>query len=697
MQYAIKPFNVLSILFFIMFFPVRELATAQSADVPAAENAAGQTAEAQTSGDAKKLADLDIEQLAKTPVVVASMDIPVTSVTKQESTVGHSAAAIFVITPEMIRRSGATCIPETLRMVPGMEVAHIDSNKWAITCRGFNGRYANKLLVLIDGRTIYTPVFSGVYWDMQDVLLEDIERIEVIRGPGGTLWGANAVNGVINIITKKAKDTQGAYVMAGGGTEEKFTDAVRYGGKIGDDGYYRIYGRHFDRGTFYSPIGEPDDAWRQGRFGFRSDLNLDRDKSNTLTVQGDCYTGASGYPYNLVTPQPPYVQSLDGKEQVSGENVLARLRHTYDEDSDWSLQMYFDEYHRDGFVVAQEVKTFDVDFQYRFPMGERQKITCGAGFRGTHDNLPSTDDFAINFTPIQRTYNLTSQFIQDEISLIEDRLYFTLGTKLEQNDFTGLEVQPSARLLWAIDRRHSAWGAVSRAVRTPSRADDDIANTLPPIQPGVFPRFYGSRDFLSEELMAYELGYRAQTTDQFSWDIAAFYNVYDRLRSVYVGGQFPEFEPVPPHLIVPLVLDNETSADTYGVELSGNWSVSKTWRLYGQYTYFHMLVENDPFQLYGGVDPHNQVYMRSSWDLGRNLDFDLIGRYVDNLPGLDVPNYISMDLRLGWRPRKQLEMAIVGQNLLQNQHQEYNSTMDNFFTPVTYVPRGVYGTLTWKF
>jgi iron complex outermembrane recepter protein len=663
-------------------------------------NAGGQTSQQQPSGQGPKLADLDIEQLAKTPVIVASMDIPVTSVSKQESTVGHSPAAIFVINPEMIRRSGATCIPEVLRMVPGMEVAHIDSNKWAITCRGFNGRYANKLLVLIDGRTVYTPVFSGVYWDTQDVVLEDIERIEVIRGPGGTLWGANAVNGVINVITKKAKDTQGAYVMAGGGTEEKLMDVFRYGGKIGDDGHYRVYGKHFDRGTFYDPNGDPEDAWRQGRFGFRTDMNLDHDNTNNLTVQGDYYTGASGFQNNLTIPDFPFTQPFNGKEQVSGENVLARFRHVYNEDSDWALQVYYDHYARSGGVLGQDVKTYDLDYQYRFPIGERHKITCGAGFRGIHDNLPSQDFFDIHFSPVQRTYNLTSQFLQDEITLAEDRWFLTLGTKLEQNDFTGFEVQPSARLLFTPDRRHSLWGAVSRAVRTPSRTEDNAVITFPPSVPGVFPRLYGNPDAQSEKLMAYEIGFRTQATDKFSWDIAAFYNVYTNLWSVIQGNPFTEIDPPPPHGILPLLYNNSTnltSADTQGVELSANWSLSDTWRLYGQYTLLHMQIHQSDIELLKIADPQNQVYLRSSWDLSRDLKFDMIARYVDSITELYVPSYISMDLRLGWRPRKNLELAVVGQNLLDNQHLEFNPDIESLFTPSAEVPRGVYGTITYKY
>ena len=288
--------------------------------------------------DPEGILNLDIEQLAKTPVVVPSMDIPVTSVTKEASTVGRSAAAVFVITNEMIRRSGATCIPEALRMAPGLEVAQVNSNTWAITARGFNSAYANKMLVLIDGRSVYNPDFSGVFWNMEDVLLEDVERIEVIRGPGGTLWGANAVNGVINVITKNAKDTQGVYLMAGGGSHERMLDAFRYGGQIGEDLHYRVYGKYFDRGPGLDPTGQIGDSWQQGRFGFRADWQPDRDKSNALTIQGDHFVGDTA---NSIIPM-----DFSTSERQTGENLLMRWRHVYDEDSDWTLQTYYDKFSR---------------------------------------------------------------------------------------------------------------------------------------------------------------------------------------------------------------------------------------------------------------------------------------------------------------------------------------------------------------
>jgi iron complex outermembrane recepter protein len=648
------------------------------AQTDVAENTADTSAR-DSSKAVNEILNLNLDQLTKTPVVVPSMDIPVTSVTKSESTIGHSAAAIFVITPEMIRRSGATNIPDALRMVPGMDVAQIDSNRWAVSCRGFNSPFANKLLVLIDGRTVYNPDYSGVYWETQDVLLEDVERIEVIRGPGGTLWGANAVNGVINIITKKAKDTQGAYAQAGGGTHEKDLEAFRYGGQIGENGQYRVYGKHFDRGPNYDPTGTFDDAWGSEQCGFRADWQPNADKADIFTVQGDHYVTNTG---NSIIPASPNIP-----ERYNGENLLMRWRHVYDEDSDWMLQTYYDNFMRSDALQTEQDKTLDIEFQYRFRLADRHEITCGAGFRNVDSYFPGGDQFNPWFAASDWTTNYTNQFVQDQIALVENKLGLTLGCKLEQNPYTGLEYQPSIRTLWTPDNRHSAWMAVSRAVRTPTRLEEQatITGYYQPPQPTV--RLVPNGGPLkSEALMAYELGYREQTTDNLSWDVATFYNVYDHLMGNDIVGVIPPFAI--------LAWNNAVSADTYGIELSGNYAISKRWRLYTQYTLLEMNVHNDPIHVFGGREPCNQVYFRSSWDLRDDLEFDVMARYVDHLTQYNVPSYISMDLRLAWRPQKHVELAVVGQNLLQNHHLEYNDPY--FVGPPIEVVQGVYGTLTWR-
>lgn len=657
--------------------------SAVSPNSPTEQSAETPPAAAKTGSD---ILNLDIEQLAKVPVRTPSvgfaMDTPVTTVTKQESTVGHSAAAVFVITPEMIRRSGATCIPEALRMAPGLDVAQINSSTWAISCRGFNSAYSNKLLVLIDGRSVYNTDFSGVYWNVQDVLLEDVERIEVVRGPGGTLWGSNAVNGVISIITKKAKDTQGVYASAGGGTQKQTLDGFRYGGKIGEDVNYRVYGKHFEQGPGFDPTGQVDDAWRQGRFGFRADWEPDRDGADLLTIQGDHYVGNSG---TGIIPTDPGLP-----EQQTGENLLVRWRHVYDEQRDWSLQMYYDNASRFCTLQTEVVKTFDIDYQYRFPVNDRHSLTCGTGYRNVESYFPGGDQFTNWYPYPYFTTNYTNQFIQDEITLVDDLLTFTLGIKLEQNPYTGLEYQPSARMLWTPDAKRSGWAAISRAVRTPSRYQEQATITLPPLFDSVYPRVFGQPDARSEAVIAYEVGFREQATEDLSWDIATFYNAYDNLVCTVTPIQQMD-------VFIPMILTNGPRGETYGVELASNYTVSERWRLYGQYTLFQMHLYPDPTQeIEGGNDPCNQVYVRSAWDLREDLEFDLMARYVDRLVTLEVPSYITMDLRMAWRPRKHIELAVVGQNLLQAYHYEFAGGTVKSPTYATEVPRGVYGTLTWR-
>lgn len=666
------------------------------AEPPATDSPSGAATEKKPS-DLEGLLNLDLEQLAKTPVTqtaIPSMDTPVTSVTKEQSTVGRSAAAVFVITNEMIRRSGATCVPEALRMAPGLEVARVNSNTWAITSRGFNNVFANKLLVLIDGRTVYSPSFNGVYWDCEDVLLEDVDRIEVIRGPGGTLWGANAVNGVINIISKRAKDTQGSYVSAGGGTVERSMGAVRYGGELGQDAQYRVYAKYFDRGPFYDPNNPGNDACTHGQTGFRADWDLDKAKADSLTIQGDHYVGNSGISAGVCQLNPPLQETVFGTAYNTGDNVLARWHHTYDDDSDFTLQTYFDNFERDTFLNSNRTKTWDIDFQHRFQLTDRQQITWGAGYRQIHDQMPSQDPFTISVIPEERTTYIASQFLQDEISLSPDLLQLTLGCKLEQNSYTYFEYQPTIRLLWTPDRKHSGWGAISRAVHTPSRVDENAFLTSE-VDFGLGPTFIrtiGNPNEVSETLMAYELGWREQMTDRFSWDIATFYNSYDKLRTL----DFKSFDVGPPAFFH-YQFGNDASAQSYGVELATTYTVSDSWKLNMQYTYLQMHVYDDVFLQGDGNSPCNQVYLRSSWNLTENVDFDVMGRYVDRLVGLSVPSYMEMDMRLAWRPRKHLELAVVGQNLLNTYHYEFGRTTETINAIVDETPRGVYGTLTWRY
>ena len=653
----------------------------------------------------------ELERVMQQPALVPALEQPVSTVSRQESTVGHSPAAVFVVTNEMIRRSGATSIPEVLRMVPGVDVARIDSNKWAIGIRGFNNRFAGKLLIQVDGRAVYTPLFAGTYWDVQDVLLQDVDRIEVIRGPGATVWGENAVNGIINILTKHAKDTQGGLIFGGGGTDELGFSGFRYGGKSGDDLYYRVWGKWFERGTGFDsalplePAGDPNDEWRQVRGGFRFDW--EPTECDQFTLQADIYDGNSAgstvsrIPSPTPSPDPilNFRQPLRDEDHSFGGEILTRWSHKLSDDTDWMFQFYWDHTNRNARFAAYELDTIDFDFQYRFPLGECHKLIWGAGYRLHSDEFQpgvTAGITPIEFDPRQRDFDIVSTFLQDEITLIEDLLSFTAGTKLSVNDFTDLEVQPTARLLLTPTKRQSLWASVSRAVRTPSRVNHDITLVQPGTAPGVFPTLMGNRDFDSEEMIAYELGYRAQPTDAFSWDVALFFNNYDGLQVQSLG------TTVPP--TIPLLFANGMDGEAYGVELSANYKVSECWRLYGAYTFLQIQLHRDQDlafaadpELAEGQSPQNQVYLQSSWDLPCDMEFDVIGRYVDRLTGFDmkpnVDSYISLDVRLGWKPCQNIALSVVGQNLLDSSHREFHDTL----IPGTEVQRGVYGMIEWRF
>lgn len=633
-------------------------------------------------GDILSLVDEPLESLVRHDVVLVTMDTEVSTVSRTPSTIGRSPAAVFVITNEMIRRSGARSIPEALRMAPGVEVARMDSNKWAVSVRGANARFSSKLLVQIDGRSVYNSTFAGVYWDAPDVLLEDVERIELIRGPGAAVWGANAVNGIINIITRRAEDTVGVYVQAGGGTEESGFTSARIGGRAaGGQVHWRLWGKWFERDSGFRPDQPTYDDWQQGRGGFRADWTpTDYD---TVTFQGACYQGvSSGGQRSFFGPgKPPRLSSRCRDDDIRGEHLLGRWTRELNDESDFSLQAYFnrDERTEEGDIYGLQ-DTWDLDFQHNFRLGWRNQIVWGLGFRSVSDNFVPQPGSSTIITPAQRTTNLFSGFVQDEMTLVEDHLYFTIGTKLEDNDYTGFEIQPTARVLWAPDPTRAAWGAVSRAVRTPSRWEHDFQSA-----PRGF-RLHGSRDVVSEVILAYEVGYRAQPVEWFSWDMALFYNVYDDLATMSHEGRS-------------IVFTNDMNGETYGVELFGRLELTPCWRLSASYSFLRVHMHPgqtsiDDGRGAEGSSPHNQASLRSSWDLGRNWELDLAARYVDYLPAQSTPSYIAMDLRAAWRPVERLELEVVGQNLLDTAHKEFNMT--NFGIQHTEVQRGVYGSVTWR-
>jgi len=625
----------------------------------------------------------------------ALMDIEITSVAKKTQKQSAAAAAIFVITNDDLRRWGVTNIPEALRRVPGIDVARIDANKWAITSRGFNSRFANKLLVLIDGRSVYTPVFTGVYWDNQDVVLQDVDRIEVIRGPGGTLWGANAVNGVINIITKSAAATQGDLVAVTAGNEVRGIGVARHGGKLKNGVDYRVYAKYSDYDEGHNSAGAHDD-WRTGQLGFRSDwAQTDRD---SITFQGDYYRGKAGQQVNIPAGQmPTTINQVVDDTRTDGGNLLFRWSHMIDRSSDFALQVYYDHVGVDGKVLYEDRDTFDIDFQHRFQWRQTHDVVWGFDYRFTHDNTDNNPTFELD--PSSRSVNLYGTFIQDEISL-RDNLRLTLGTKLEHNDFSGVEYQPSARLAWTMSTSQTLWGAVSRAVRTPARGEDDVLLRLAPppaADPGIPVYAEGNHHYDSEELVAWELGYRLNYNRVWSVDVAVFYNDYDKLRTLD-----PTIDPGPsPSVRLPF--DNNMSGETYGLELASQWQVRPGWRLNASYSWLDMQLRLDSnstdtaSRASEDASPTSKAAIWSALDLGHNLQFDAALRYTGDIEvnGIDIDSYVEADLRIGWEARPGLELSLIGQNLLDNHHSEF--LPDFISTQPTEVERSIYGRIVWSF
>ena len=654
--------------------------------------AAGAEEEAKASGGTRELANLSLEEL---------INVKITSVSKRPENLSAAAAAITVITQEDIRRSGATTIAEALRMAPGLDVAKVDAHTWAVSSRGFNDSFANKLLVLMDGRSIYTPLFSGVYWDLQDTMLEDIERIEVVRGPGATLWGANAVNGVINIITRSAKDTQGGLAVAGGGTEELGFGALRYGGKISDKAFYRVYTKYFSRDSSVMPDGgTADDRWQMGRAGFRVDWEAN-DRS-ALTFQGDIYGGQLNQTYTMPTLTPPdFGEVISAPVDVNGGNLIGRWKHEYSADSDTTLQVFYDRTRREARkLYTEDRNTYDIDWQHHFTPGGRQNVIWGVGYRMTEDRIGGS--FFANYDPPRRSAQLFSLFAQDEIELVRDRLHLTLGSKFEHNDYSGFEVQPGARLAWTPDEHQTVWASVARAVRTPSRAENDIRLNFR-VDPGAPPTVYsylGEGAYGSEKLLAFEAGYRVQPYERVSFDFAAFYNIYDDLRTGELRGIAPDPTLPGTPTGVRVGLDNKAEGETFGTELAANWHLTDWWRWRGSYTLFEAQLHSKRSTDANAEDdeaksPHHQVSLRSSIDLPWKLQFDSTARYVDRLRTLGVNSYLSLDVRLGWKPAQNIEFSVTGQNLLDDRHPEFTPTI----IPLqrTETKRGVFGKISFDF
>lgn len=623
--------------------------------------------------------DQDLDEIRNTQVAAGAMSTEIESVSRTAQPLAKTAAAVYVITPEMIKRSGARNVPEVLRMVPGLQVARINSSTWAISIRGFNSQYANKLLVQIDGRAVYTPTFSGVQWDQHRLMLKDVERIEVIRGPGGTVWGANAVNGIINITTKNSADTQGLYGEIGGGTEHQAFSGLRAGGALTDDMTFRLWGTQAYDDTGLRAGGGQTDGFNAGNGGYRVDWTPTQ--YDTLTMQGDFLGGIS----SIVVDEPAIMTA----------NSLLRWSHQIDDDTDWSVQTYWDEYYRrtsDSFV-GQDV--FDLDYQYHTKLGRYHDVVVGAGFR----NYSTISEFGagspVDISPTRENFDIISYFVQDTIELLDDTLYATVGCKFEHNDFTGFEYQPSARLVWVPNERTSIWGSIGRAVRTPSLIDRGLSysQTLNPGPPPTIMRMAGNPLIKSEDVISYEMGIRRQPTEKLYWDLAAFFCRYDNLMDITPNGMVMP----PPAIYVDYLTVNQAIADTYGFELASTYEISPNWSMRGSYSFFVEHIEIPPgdqtMVTNPGLTPRNQIYFHSGWNLNCCTTFDVSVRYVDSLM-TGIPRYLVADLRLAREFGNGLEVALVGQNLLDNSHPEFNASG---MASATEVKSGFYGMVSYEY
>ncbi|MCB1930282.1 MAG: TonB-dependent receptor [Rhodocyclaceae bacterium] len=655
------------------------------------------------------------------------LELEITTVSKKPQTVSQAAAAVFVLTTEDIRRSPATTIPDLLRSVPGIQVSSIGSSVWAVSARGMDGRFTNKLLVLIDGRSAYSPTFSGVYWDVQDTVLEDIERIEVIRGPGATLWGANAVNGVINIITKSAAATQGTQVNALAGREEKVLVSARHGGALGSVGHWRAYAktRRNDATRLADSMIGGDDDWHQSRVGFRIDLSAGDD--DAVTMQGDYYRGRSGENTIVNALSPPYASLVATEQELSGGNLLARWQRTLGDSESFTLQAYFDHGRRDWPAHLDEHRNiYDTDLQFRSERFAGHDLVAGIGYRYSQDSVaPALTGIradALQYGDLDASsgHRMLSVFVQDDITLLPDRLVLTVGTKIERHDGDDEDLQPNLRLLYTPSERTTVWASAARAVRTASRVDRggrvnqtvlapaSAQNPLP--LPVVI---QASGDVGSEHLTAYEAGLKQRFGQRISAELAVFYNRYRDLRA----GRFvapvcqPSGAPVPEclllsadttHVLQRAEMGNGARASSRGFELSADWRAHRKLALRAGYSFLSLSIE-EPGDLFAtdreGTSPRHQGFLQASWSAARKTDVDALVRHVGRLdapaPGVEVPSYTELDLRLAWRPRRDLELAVAGRNLLHASHAEFVSELGDM--PALEVERSVFGQLRLSF
>jgi iron complex outermembrane receptor protein len=638
------------------------------------------------------------------------MNIQVTSASKKEQKLSRVAAAIFVITQEDIRRSGATSIEDALRIVPGLDVAQINGSTWAIGARGFNEQLSNKLLVMVDGRIVYTEAFGGVYWDAVDLPLEDIDRIEVIRGPGGSIWGANAVNGIISIFTKRASAARGGLVTATAGNIEQGAGTVEYGDTLGKETDFRVFSKYSNETPMDDLTGHNgDDGWHSLRGGFRSDSTLS--PKDTLTVEGNLYTEREGeLAYFLPSLESPGLITIPQEVTSAGGFIQTNWKHQYSEEAGSELQISFTHYTRDDPLEAEKRSTFYVDYQNHFAWGQRQDIIWGLGDFYTNGRIDGT--LTVFFSPPGKSLDVGDAFVQDEIAIVPDRIYLTAGTKLEHNNYTGFEFLPSIRATWEVDKQHMLWAAVSRSVRTPTPNDTDLSVNLGEIGVDngvpVVLRFIGNKEFQDEHLVAYEAGYRATASKRLTFDLSAYFNRYDNLQTTEPSTSFLESTPAPPHEVETLTYGNLMHGESHGLEMSANWKVMDRWQLSPGFAFDAIHLHTDPqsqdqqtVAFSQGNTPTRMGQLRSHVDLWKKCSWDLSGYYVDPLRNqgfsgaVRIPGIMRVDTGLTWKGFEHLTFTVAGQNLLKNEHVEF----EDFFGSMqsSQIRRSGYVKLTWQY
>jgi iron complex outermembrane recepter protein len=650
------------------------------------------------------LAELSLEEL---------MEIEVSSVSRKSEKLASVAAAVTVITANDMRHAGVTTLPEALRLAQGLHVAHIDANKWAIAARGFNAQFVGYLLVLIDGRSVYSPLFSGVFWEIQDLLLDDVDRIEVIRGPGATMWGANAVNGIINVITRPAVETQGTLVRVAGGTQERGA-AVRHGTSVGETGHVRAYVKLDDRGTYVDDAGvAAHDGSSSAHGGFRADW--DPAEGTSASLLGGLYKVDADETLSIPVLEPPYDNIVEDRRRYLGGHLLGRWRRAWAGGQELTLQTYYEISEEKGVwtqpdgPLQHRRQTLDFDSQFSLAPRGRHKLMWGTGYRTTRDDIAEMVDF--HLVPPRRTDHLLSAFFLDEVDLSENRLHLSVGSKFEHNGYTGFEFQPSLRLLGRLRPNHSLWAAVSRAVRTPTRIEHDvrlIGDVLPPDSPmnpvnvPLRVELQGNRQMRSTQLLAWEVGYRADLPGLAAVDLAGFYHVYDDLRTMEPQSTSYDSLAAIPHLELNFKAQNRMSGEAYGLEAMLEARPSTRWRLRATYSWMEMDLRlaadsRDPRsdELENEM-PRHQWALRSNCDLRRNLGLDVNLRYISQLAGLDVDGYAGLDARLQWQVRPEWQLSLVGRSLLQDDHLEFRK--EAFInTQSNRVQRDVYLSSTWNF